>query len=86
MQKYSIYCQHILTEGMMVSGYVCVKGEFISRIVEEKHALQVEAALLKYPLLHDFKNLIVMAGGIDTNIALSPGKEGWDHTEAMSAY
>lgn len=33
----------------------------------------------KYPKLFDYENQVIMAGGIDTNMALSPCMDQWDY-------
>lgn len=34
-KKYSIYSKNILTESLLVSGYILIKGEYIKDIIDE---------------------------------------------------
>lgn len=83
---YSLYSKYILSHERLIAGYVCIKGQSIKHILNEDEvpADKVARKLGKYPLRFSFQQQVVMAGGIDTSIALNPGKPGWDHTETIS--
>jgi hypothetical protein len=80
--KYSISASHILISNEIISGYICVKNEFISHVIPSSETSLLQRKLLKYPVKHTVPNQeIVMPGGIDLSCALNPTySEEWDQT------
>lgn len=69
----------------MVDGYLCIKNEKIKHILSSKEDGTIKK-LEKYPTKYTFKNKVVMAAAIDTNISLSCGLDGWDYTREFTRF
>ncbi|CAD8056153.1 unnamed protein product [Paramecium sonneborni] len=73
--KYSIQSKYILYKDQLISGYVCIEGEFIKYILHEPNEL-----LNEYPIKYVYENQVLMAAAIDTNVSLSM----WNHIEEFT--
>lgn len=75
--KYSIQSKYILYKNQLISGYVCIEGEYIKHILLEPNEI-----LNQYPIKYVYENQVLMPAAIDTNVSLSM----WNHIEEFTKY
>lgn len=78
-RKYSIKAELILFKESLMSGYICIEGQYISAISTQAHP--------EFPVMHEFVEQVIMPGAIDLSVSLNAAFEKeWSHVESFTKY